>query len=139
RAIMQQARTIRLPAHVVKELNVVLRALRHLETHAAGNAGEPSLDDVAHLIDRPVEDVRRILGYREHVMSLDARVGRESDETVAENVPDEACIAPEILLHNAEVEALVSQWLARLTARQRLVIERRYGLRGSDVATLEDL
>ena len=139
RAIMQQARTIRLPAHVVKELNVVLRALRHLETHAAGSAGEPSLEDVAHLIDRPVADVRRILGYREHVMSLDARVGRESDETVAENVPDEACIAPEILLHNAEVEALVAQWLARLSTRQRLVIERRYGLRGSDVATLEDL
>ncbi len=58
RAIMNQSRTIRLPAHVVKELNVVLRALRHLETHAPAGGREPSLDDVAHLLGKPVEAVR---------------------------------------------------------------------------------
>src|SRR5512138_2881617 len=72
RAIMNQSRTIRLPAHVVKELNAVLPALRHLETHGMVEGREPSLDDVAALLEKPVEQVRRILGYAEHVTSLDA-------------------------------------------------------------------
>src|SRR5436853_7942337 len=61
RAIMNQSRTIRLPAHVVKELNIVLRALRHLETHGMLAEGrDPTRDDVAHLPEKPVEQVRRI-------------------------------------------------------------------------------
>src|SRR2546421_56597 len=73
RAIMNQSRTIRLPAHVVKELNIVLRALRHLETHGVlGEGREPTVDDVAHLLDKPVEKVRKVLGYNETVASLDA-------------------------------------------------------------------
>jgi RNA polymerase nonessential primary-like sigma factor len=72
RAIMNQSRTVRLPAHVIKELNIVLRALRHLETHGmAGENREPTLDDVSHLLGKPVEQVRRLLGYNEHVTSLD--------------------------------------------------------------------
>src|SRR5437016_5388968 len=62
RAIMSQSRTVRLPAHVVKELNVVLRALRHLETH--GDNRETTLDDVAHLLGKPVEHVRKVLAYK---------------------------------------------------------------------------
>src|SRR6266568_8484643 len=58
RAIMNQSRTIRLPVHVVKELNIVLRALRHLETHGMlGADREPTLDDVAHLLGKPVDQV----------------------------------------------------------------------------------
>ena len=139
RAIICQARTIRLPAHVVKELNVVLRALRHLEMHEQRDGREPSLDDVAHLIDRPVDDVRRILAYREHVTSLDAPSGREPGTSVAESVADDAHPAPELLLHNSEIESLVRRWLARLGPRQRRVIERRYGLDGEEIATLEEL
>src|SRR6266404_7189459 len=73
RAVMSQSRTIRLPANVVKELNVVLRALRHLETQGMlGEGRDPTLDDVAHLLGKPVEQVRKVLGYREHITSLDA-------------------------------------------------------------------
>lgn len=139
RAILCQARTIRLPAHVVKELNTVLRALRHLEMHGERDGREPSLDDVAHLIDRPVDAVRRVLAYREHVTSLDAPAGREPGASVAESVADEANPAPELLLHNAEIESLVKRWLERLSARQRRIIERRYGLDGQEIATLEEL
>jgi len=64
RAIMNQSRTIRLPAHVVKELNIVLRAMRHLETHGMlGQGRDPTMDDVAHLLGKPVEQVRKVLGY----------------------------------------------------------------------------
>ncbi len=89
RAIMSQSRTIRLPAHVVKELNVVLRALRHLEMHGMPEGREASLDDVAYLLDKPVEQVRRVLRYNEHVTSLDAPLDREGGVSIADGVPDD--------------------------------------------------
>ena len=139
RAIMNQSRTIRLPAHVVKELNVVLRALRHLETHGMAEGREASLEDVAHLLGKSIEQVRRVVGYNEHVASLDAPLDRESGLSIGDGVADDAALAPEILLHNSEIEAWVRQWLAELSERQRTVIERRYGLNGRDAATLEEL
>jgi RNA polymerase nonessential primary-like sigma factor len=139
RAIMSQSRTIRLPAHVVKELNVVLRALRYLEMHGLPEGRDVTLDDVAHLLGKPVEQVRRVLRYNEHVTSLDAPLDRDGGVSVAEGVPDDGALAPELLLHNAEIEAWVRLWLSELNERQRKVIERRYGLHGQDVATLEEL
>ena len=140
RAIMNQSRTIRLPAHVVKELNVVLRALRHLETHGMlGEGREPTLDDVAHLLDKPVEKVRKVLGYNEHVTSLDAPLEAEPGLSIADQLADDEAPTPELLLHNSEIEDWIRQWLAELSDRQRQVIERRYGLNGREVATLEEL
>jgi RNA polymerase nonessential primary-like sigma factor len=140
RAIMNQSRTIRLPAHVVKELNIVLRALRHLETHGVvGEDREPTLDDVAHLLGKPVADVRKVLGYNESVTSLDAPSGFEGSTSIAEQIADDDAPSPELMLHNAEIEAWIKQWLDELSDRQRRVIERRYGLNGNDVATLEQL
>ena len=139
RAIMNQSRTIRLPAHVVKELNVVLRALRHLEMHAQPEGREATLEDVAHLIDRPIEKVRSVLKFNERMTSLDAPVDRDAGMSIGEGLADENAIAPELILHNAAIEGWVRQWLEELNERQRTVIERRYGLNGRDVATLEDL
>ncbi|MCC6867965.1 MAG: RNA polymerase sigma factor RpoS [Burkholderiales bacterium] len=139
RAIMNQSRTIRLPAHVVKELNVVLRALRHLETHAPPGGKDPSLEDVAHLLGKPVGDVERLLRHQEHVLSLDAPLDRESGMTIADGLADDDARAPELLLHDSAIEASVARWLAELNPRQRMVIERRYGLGGCEVTTLEEL
>jgi RNA polymerase nonessential primary-like sigma factor len=139
RAIMNQSRTIRLPAHVVKELNVVLRALRHLEMHGLRDGRDATLEDVAHLIGRPIDQVRRVMGYNEHIASLDAPFDRESGASIGDAIADESVLAPELLLHNTEIENWVRQWLSELSERQRTVIERRYGLNGRDTATLEDL
>jgi RNA polymerase nonessential primary-like sigma factor len=140
RAIMNQSRTIRLPAHVVKELNIVLRALRHLETHGMVSANrEPTLDDVAHLLGKPVEQVRKVLGYNEHVTSLDAPIDVEQGLSIGDQLADEDAPSPELVLHNSEIEGWIRQWLDELSDRQRRVIERRYGLNGSEVATLEQL
>jgi RNA polymerase nonessential primary-like sigma factor len=140
RAIMNQSRTIRLPAHVVKELNIVLRALRHLETHGMlGADREPTLDDVAHLLGKPVEQVRRILGYNERITSLDAPIDNEQGLSVGDQLADADAPSPELVLHNSEIEGWIRQWLDELSDRQRRVIERRYGLNGTDVATLEQL
>src|SRR5436190_4815718 len=102
RAIMNQSRTIRLPAHVVKELNIVLRALRHLETHGMlGADREPTLDDVAHLLGKPVEQVRKVLGYKEHVTSLDAPIDAEQGLSVGDQLADDDALSPELVLHNS--------------------------------------
>jgi len=139
RAIMNQSRTIRLPAHVVKELNVVLRALRYLEMHGQPDGREPSLEDAAHLLDKPVEQVRRVLGFNERMSSLDAPHDPDAGVTIGDAIADEGALSPELMLHNTDVEAWVRMWLDELNERQRTVIERRYGLNGRNVATLEEL
>ena len=139
RAIMNQSRTIRLPAHVVKELNVVLRALRHLEMHGQPDGRDVALEDVAHLLDKPVEQVRKVLGYNERTTSLDAPLDRDGGGSIGDSLADEDALSPELVLHNSEVEEWVQMWLAELNERQRTVIERRYGLNDRDVATLEEL
>jgi RNA polymerase nonessential primary-like sigma factor len=136
RAIMMQVRTIRLPVHVVKELNIVLRALRHLETNTER---DPSIEDVAHLLGKSVSQVRRVLGYREHVSSLDAPLDIDPLLSVGEALPDESSLTPELLLQNAEIEVWVKQWLSDLGERQRHIIESRYGLNGQESMTLEEL
>ena len=136
RGIMNQSRTIRLPVHVVKEINLVLRAIRHLES--AANR-ETSVERIAALIDRPVADVRRILQLNEHIASLDAPLEIDPSHTIGEAIADEAAVNPETLLQCSETDSLLRDWLGQLTLRQRQVIERRYGLNGADISTLDVL
>ncbi len=134
RAIMNQSRTIRLPVHVVKELNIVLRAVRHLE---AANGREISHEQIAHLIDKPVAEVQRILALNEHIASLDAPLEIDPNHTIADAIPDENCVDPEAYLESCETGDLLANWVAQLPDKQREVIERRYGLNGVETATLE--
>jgi RNA polymerase nonessential primary-like sigma factor len=136
RAIMYQSRTIRLPVHVIKELNVVLRAMRHLEIHSDR---EPTPEDVAHLTERSPHEVRRLLSLNERMASLDAPLEIDPLLSVGESLADERSIPPDVRLESSEIEAQVHQWLDQLTERQRSVIERRYGLNGSEILTLEQL
>ncbi|TJZ73563.1 RNA polymerase sigma factor RpoS [Chitiniphilus eburneus] len=136
RAIMNQSRTIRLPVHVIKELNVYLRAQRHLE---ASLGHEPSLEDISHLVGKSVDDVRRVMGLNERVASLDAPLDIDPMLTIGESIPDDQHDGPEAILQNAEVERYVKEWLKQLNDKQRMVIERRYGLNGYEICTLEDL
>jgi len=136
RGIMNQSRTIRLPVHVVKEINLVLRAFRHLESAATRDA---SVERVAALIDRPVADVRRILHLNEHIASLDAPLEIDPNHTIGDAIADEAAVNPETLLQFREMGALLDDWLGQLSERQRQIIERRYGLNGADITRLEAL
>ena len=135
RSIMNHARTIRLPVHVVKEINLVLRAMRHLES---ADGRESSVERVAALLDRPVADIRRILSLNEHIASLDAPLDIDPNHTMAEFITDDSGAAdPELLLQSNEVGVLLESWLGELGERQRQVIERRYGLNGNEIATLD--
>jgi RNA polymerase nonessential primary-like sigma factor len=136
RAIMCQSRTIRLPVHVIKELNMVLRAMRHLETHSER---EPTAEDVSHLADLPVGRVRRLLSLNERMTSLDAPLDIDPMLSVGESIADENSLPPDIRLENIEIEHHVHEWLDELNERQRNVIERRYGLNGLEIHTLEQL
>jgi RNA polymerase nonessential primary-like sigma factor len=136
RAIMNQARTIRLPVHVIKEINVILRARRHLEASAER---EPRVEDIAHLLGRDADEVRRVLGHNEHLASLDAPLDIDPMLSIGESIPDEAGASPEHLLATSEIEGLVREWLGQLTGKQRTVIEQRFGLNGHEACTLESL
>ena len=136
RAIMNQSRTIRLPVHVIKELNTVLRAKRYLEAHAER---EPGIEDIALFTERTPDDVRRILQHNEHTASLDAPLDIDPMLSVGESIADDLSAGPEAQLQSHEVESLVRAWLEQLNDKQRTVIERRFGLSGQEVVTLEQL
>jgi len=136
RAIMNQSRTIRLPVHVIKEINIVLRARRHL---AAASEREPRIEDIADLIGKPADEVRQALAHNEHLASLDAPLDIDPMLSIGESLADEGGVTPEMQLASSELEALVREWLAQLNDKQRAVIEQRFGLNGHEVSTLEHL
>ncbi len=136
RAIMNQTRTIRLPIHVVKEINVYLRAARHL-TQTLDH--EPSPEEIAELLDKPIDDVKHMLGLNERVTSVDVPVGRDADKSLLDSIPDENNLDPVELLQDGDMKEKIELWLSELTDKQREVVERRFGLNGYDVTTLEEV
>ena len=136
RAIMNQSRTIRLPVHVVKELNQILRAQRAL---AGGAMGESALEDVAARLGKSAEDVRSTLALSEHVASLDAPLDIDPSLSIGESLADEQHNGPEQQIQLSEVDALVREWIGMLSDKQRVVIRHRYGLDECELLTLEEL
>ncbi len=136
RAIMNQTRTIRLPIHVVKELNGYLQAARRL---AQSLDHEPNAEEIADLLDKPLKDVKRMLKLNERVTSVDVPLGRDSDKTLIDAIPDENNPDPSDLLQDADVLANLEIWIARLSEKQREVVERRFGLHGYKISTLEEV
>lgn len=136
RGIMNQTRTIRLPIHVVKEINIYLRAARHL-TQTLDH--EPSPEEIAHMLDKPIDDVKRMLGLNERVTSVDVPLGRDSDKTVVDTIPDDHNLDPSVLLQDEDMQHCLDTWLGQLNDKQREVVECRFGLRGRDVSTLEEV
>ena len=136
RAIMNQSRTIRLPVHVVKELNQVLRACRKVE--AEGNK-DRLVEEVARQLDKPEEAVRAILALNEHTASLDAPLDIDPSLSIGESLRDDNAEMPDAHIHTGEVEALIREWIDMLNDKQRLVVRHRYGLDEVEVYTLEEL
>ena len=136
RAIMNQTRTIRLPIHVVKELNIYLRAAREL-TQKLDH--EPSADEIAQMLDKPVADVKKMLGLNERTTSVDTPLGPNSDKSVLDTIPDAHMSDPAELLQDSDMSNNLSFWLEELSEKQREVIARRFGLRGYEASTLEQV
>lgn len=136
RAIMNQTRTIRLPIHVVKELNVYLRAARELTQRLEH---EPTAEDIAGMLDKPAEEVSRMLGLNEKITSMDAPLGPDSEGSFADTIADESACDPSDLLQDQNVIDGVVRWLEQLSDKQREVVARRFGLLGHEVSTLEEV
>ena len=147
RAVMIQGRVIRLPVHVVRELQQVLRARRTLENDPAfaaarnGFEGEGvRVEDVAALLGRDVQEVAELLAIAETPKSLDAVMDRSEDEhTLGESMADELTLDPTDVTQNHEVERLVNNWVNALPHREREVLEGRFGLHDREPQTLEVL
>ena len=142
RAIMNQARTVRLPVHMVRELNQILRAKYHLEAQHSAGAGagkDASVEDIAHLVGRPVEEVQDILALSEHASSLDAPLDSDPSSSLLDMLPGDADDGPDARAEHSEMTLLVRDWLTRLPDKQRIVVMRRFGLDNDDPATLETL
>jgi len=136
RAIMNQTRTVRLPIHVVKEINIYLRAARKL---AQTLDREPSPEDVAEMLDKPIDDVKRMLGLNERITSVDAPSPYDSEKSLLDTLPDEQNLEPSLLLQNSDVQEHIDTWLNLLSDKQCAVVVRRFGLHGREVATLEEI
>lgn len=136
RGLMNQTRTIRLPIHVVKRMNSYLRAARDL---AQKLDHDPSADEIAQLLDIPVAEVAKMLELNERVTSVDIPMGRSGDKTVVETIADEMSSGPEETLEDVEISLEIDHLLDQLSAKQADVLCRRFGLRGHDPQTLEEV
>ena len=146
RAVMNQGRVIRLPVHVVRELQQVLRARRTLENDPAfvaargGDRESVRVEDVAALLGRDVQEVAQLLAMAETPKSLDAAVDRTDEEhTLGDSMADELALDPTGVTQDHEVERLLAGWIDTLTYREKEVLEGRFGLHHREPETLEVL
>lgn len=135
RALMNQTRTIRLPVHVVKQINSYQKAARRL---AQTLDHEPSAEEVAKNLDLPLKDVQNILGLSEQLSTVES-ASLDKDKMLQETVADDKQLDPSSVLQMEEVQACLHDWLGQLNDKQRQVVEQRFGLNGDDVATLEEV
>ncbi len=135
RAIMNQTRTIRLPVHVVKELNLYLRAAREL---AQKLDQDPSVEEIARLVDRPAANVEAMLKLNERVESFDY-LRDSQDRSMIETIADEHTVDPSQQVASDDLSAKLERLLGQLSQKQRDVLVRRFGLHGRTTGTLEEV
>ena len=136
RAIMNQTRTIRLPIHVVKELNVYLRTAREL---AQKLDHEPTAEEIAEKLQVPSADVSRMLKLNEKITSVDTPLGGDNDKALIDILADDDSVGPDYEVQDEDISNSVVKWLNELNTKQREVLARRFGLLGYEPSTLEDV
>jgi len=137
RAIMNQTRTIRLPIHIIKEMNIYLKKARELSQELDREA---SAEDVADVTGKPVEVIEKMFRmHAENVSSLDVTLSGDSDQQLLDSVADEDAMEPADILQSEEIRDNLDQWLELLSDKQREVISRRFGVRGHHASTLEQV
>ncbi|OQK15964.1 RNA polymerase sigma factor RpoS [Methyloprofundus sedimenti] len=134
RAVMNQARTIRLPIHILKEMSVFLKARRHLLQKLET---EPSAEDIAAYLDKPVKLVQKMLKLNERVTSIDAPSPFDSERMLVDSIADNEAVTLLDQVHDEGIKENVNVWLSKLSKKQAEVICRRYGLCGYEHTTLE--
>lgn len=137
RAIMNQTRTIRLPIHIIKEMNIYLKKARELTLELDREA---NAEDVAAVTGKPVEEIERMFRmYAENVTSLDVTSSKDSEQQLLDTVADEGATEPTDILQSEEIKENLENWIELLSDRQKEVISRRFGIRGHHASTLEQV
>ncbi len=136
RAIMNQTRTIRLPIHIVKEMNTYLKVQRLL---AQTLEHEPSAEDIALYMNKPVNQVKKLLKLNERVTSVDIPVAKDFDKPLVDTIFNDAVLAHDEKIQQDGIKRNISSWVFELPEKQREVICRRYGLCGHEEETLEQV
>ncbi|WP_047044165.1 RNA polymerase sigma factor RpoS [Vibrio mexicanus] len=136
RALMNQTRTIRLPIHVVKELNIYLRTARELSQKLDH---EPTAEEIATQLDKPVEDVSKMLRLNERVSSVDTPIGGDGEKALLDIIPDVNNSDPEVSTQDNDIKDSLIHWLDELNPKQKEVLARRFGLLGYEPSTLEEV
>jgi RNA polymerase nonessential primary-like sigma factor len=135
RGLMNQVKTIRLPIHIAKELNTLLRAQRELSQKLDV---EPTAEDVALLVGKPVERVRELLQLSDEISCTEISV-LDPERGQWDTFEDAGSDDPWEMLQSEQLSAHVERWLDRLPEKSHDVVVRRFGLRGHDVFTLEEV
>jgi RNA polymerase nonessential primary-like sigma factor len=91
------------------------------------------------MLDKPIGEVKRMMGLNERVTSVDVPLGRDADKSLLDAIPDENNLDPSELLQDEDIRGNIDLWLNKLSDKQREVVERRFGLHGYDVSTLEEV
>ena len=136
RGLMNQTRTIRLPIHVIKELNTYLRAARKLTQELNREA---TAEDVARTLKKSVKDVEKMFKLADRVSSFDIPMGGEGERPLLDVIPDENNADPSSILQDETVIKHLDSWLDELDEKQRDVVVRRFGLRNHPRGTLEEV
>ncbi|MGA9343110.1 MAG: sigma-70 family RNA polymerase sigma factor [Rhodanobacteraceae bacterium] len=133
-AVMHHGRTVRVPVHVLRELAQVLRSEREL-TSTLGRA--PSLEELAGAVEKPVRDVAELFRAGERISSLDAPFSDTDERALLEQVAPREDAATGVAVDPSG--GRLNEWLAQLRERQRLVVERRFGLNGAPLQSLAEI
>ena len=136
RALMNQTRTIRLPIHIIKEINGYLRTARQL---AQTLDHEPTAEEVAQAMGKSAAEVKRMLQLNERVTSVDTPIGKDEDRSLLDAIPDDNNADPSQLLQDVDLNEKLEVWLSQLNEKQQTVVKRRFGLGGVEKATLEQV
>lgn len=136
RAIADQARTIRIPVHMVETINRVKKANSQL-LHQNGK--EPTADDIAEVLDMSVDKVREIMRVAQEPVSLETPIGEEEDSHLGDFIPDEEALAPAEAASQALLKEEISAALSTLTPREAKVLRLRFGLDDGHPRTLEEV
>jgi len=136
RAIADQARTIRIPVHMVETINKVVWAQRQLLQELGR---EPSIEEVAHRVELPIERVREILRINQDTVSLEQPVGDEDDFNLSDLIEDRGAVVPDDAATRSLLDAAVREALGHLSDREQDVVRLRFGLDDGKIRTLEEV
>ncbi len=136
RALVNQTRTIRLPIHIDEKINRFVRVLRE-QVQAKGR--EPTLDEIAEIMDTSVEKVKEVMRVVRSTQSLDMPIGEKQESSLKDVIEDTSILSPADIVEGIKRHEMISKWLEKLTENEKNVVILRFGLEDGEPKTLEKI